>query len=48
MLEQLRAIELGLNMGAEIVTTELQGVDSPEDLKLVEKYLQGAGRGQKH
>lgn len=40
-LEQLRALEMGLKIGASLTEATLQGVDTPEDLKKVERILQG-------
>ena len=38
-LEQLRALENGLTMGAVKLDVELLGVDTPEDIKAVEKFM---------
>lgn len=38
-LEQLRALELGLSLGAVEIEDELIGVDTPEDIKKVEGVL---------
>jgi 3-deoxy-manno-octulosonate cytidylyltransferase (CMP-KDO synthetase) len=40
-LEQLRALENGLNIGAMVTNCELIGVDTPEDIEKVEKILRG-------
>lgn len=40
-LEQLRALENGLSIGAKEINYKLQGVDVPEDIKLVEELLRG-------
>lgn len=38
-LEQLRAMEMGFSIGALKVNSILQGVDTPEDIEKVERYL---------
>ena len=38
-LEQLRALENGLLIGAIKITSKLIGVDTPEDLKRVEEVM---------
>ena len=38
-LEQLRALHLGAKIKVITVAQPIQGVDTPEDLKIVEKYL---------
>lgn len=38
-LEQLRAMEQGLSIGALVTTLELMGVDTPEDIKKLEGIL---------
>ena len=38
-LEQLRALENGLTIGAIEIEENLIGVDTPEDIKRVEKVL---------
>ncbi len=38
-LEQLRALHLGAKIKVITVAQAIQGVDTPEDLKIVEKYL---------
>lgn len=38
-LEQLRALHLGTKIKVITVAQAIQGVDTPEDLKIVEKYL---------
>lgn len=38
-LEQLRAIENGLRIGAVITKNELRGVDCPADIKIIEELL---------
>ena len=43
-LEQLRAIENGLQIGAVAITTPLQSVDCPADLAVVERSLSGTGK----
>jgi 3-deoxy-manno-octulosonate cytidylyltransferase (CMP-KDO synthetase) len=40
-LEQLRALEIGLSIGALETQGEVIGVDSPEDIKKVEEVLNG-------
>lgn len=40
-LEQLRALELGLTVGAIEIEDELIGVDTPDDIKKVEGVLSG-------
>ena len=43
-LEQLRAIEHGQTIGAVAITTPLQSVDCPADIKEVERRLSGTGK----
>lgn len=38
-LEQLRALEAGLTIGAVVTNAELMGVDTPEDIKAIEGVL---------
>lgn len=40
-LEQLRALEIGLSIGAYPTTSIIMGVDHPEDIKKVEEVLHG-------
>lgn len=40
-LEQLRALEHGMSIGAVETTERLQGVDTPEDVQKVEEALRG-------
>ncbi len=40
-LEQLRALEIGLSIGAFTVSSTVMGVDHPEDIKKVEEVLRG-------
>lgn len=40
-LEQLRALEIGLSIGAYPTTSTIMGVDHPEDIKKVEEVLHG-------
>lgn len=40
-LEQLRALEIGLSIGAFPVASLVMGVDHPEDIKKVEEVLRG-------
>ena len=40
-LEQLRALEMGLKIGAVTTTSTLLGVDTPEDIKKVEGVMSG-------
>lgn len=40
-LEQLRALEMGESIEVIHTTSRLMGVDSPDDIPLVEKYLKG-------
>ena len=40
-LEQLRALEIGLSIGAYPTTSLIMGVDHPEDIKKVEEVLHG-------
>lgn len=40
-LEQLRALEMGMKIMAELIEDEPRGVDTPEDAKLVEGVLRG-------
>lgn len=40
-LEQLRALEMGLSIGACLTESEIVGVDRPEDIKKVEEVLNG-------
>lgn len=40
-LEQLRALAHGLSLGGYVTTTELHGVDKPEDIPIVEGVLSG-------
>lgn len=40
-LEQLRALEMGLSIGAHQTESEVIGVDRPEDIKRIEEVLNG-------
>ena len=43
-LEQLRALENGISIGAVNITTPLHSVDCPADLAVVERSLSGTGK----
>jgi 3-deoxy-manno-octulosonate cytidylyltransferase (CMP-KDO synthetase) len=43
-LEQLRALEMGLSIGASLTESEIVGVDRPEDIKKVEEVIRGRSK----
>jgi 3-deoxy-manno-octulosonate cytidylyltransferase (CMP-KDO synthetase) len=40
-LEQLRALEMGMKIGALETQSIVMGVDHPDDVKLIEEVLRG-------